>query len=68
MGFSKRLLWRWFTYTVHADINVSTAFKYDTGGNAAWDFACCVDNVKSDVTPSVTRAGAASGLIQNDTH
>lgn len=25
-------------------------------------------NVKSDVTPSVTRAGIASGLIQNEIH
>jgi len=49
-------------------MNVSTAFRYETGGNAAWDFACCVDNVNSDVTPSVTRAGAASGFIQNETH
>jgi len=30
--------------------------------------ACWVDKVSSDVTPKVTRAGAASGLIQNDTH
>lgn len=57
-----------FTYTVHADINVSTAFRYETGGNAACDLACCVDSVRRDVTPSVTRAGAASGLIQNETH
>lgn len=57
-----------YTYTVHADINVSTAFRYETGGNAACDLACWVDNVKRDVTPSVTRAGAASGFIQNETH
>lgn len=55
-------------YTVHADINVSTAFRYETGGKAAWDFACCVDRVRRDVTPNVTRAGAASGFIQNETH
>lgn len=56
------------TKIVHTDINASTAFKYDTGGNDACDFACCVDKVKSDVTPRVTRAGAASGFIQNETH
>lgn len=56
------------TNIVQTDMNASTAFKYDTGGNEACDFACCVDNVSNDVTPSVTRAGAASGLIQNETH
>lgn len=56
------------TNTVHTDINASTAFRYETGGNDACDFACCVDNVSNDVTPNVTRAGAASGLIQNETH
>lgn len=56
------------TKIVQTDINASTAFKYDTGGNDACDFACCVDNVSNDVTPNVTLAGAASGLIQNETH
>lgn len=56
------------TKTVQTDINASTAFKYETGGRLAWDFACCVESVRMDVTPSVTRAGAASGLIQKDTH
>lgn len=64
----KGFFFKHFTYTVHADIKVSTAFKYETGGNAAWDLACCVDSVNSDVTPNVTRAGAASGFIQNETH
>jgi len=57
-----------WTYNVQADMNASTAFRYDTGGREAWDLACWVDRVSSDVTPRVTRAGAASGLIQNDTH
>jgi hypothetical protein len=56
------------TKIVQTDMKASTAFKYDTGGKLACDFACCVDRVSSDVTPSVTRAGAASGLIQNETH
>lgn len=56
------------TNIVQTDMNASTAFKYDTGGNDACDLACCVDNVSSDVTPNVTLAGAASGLIQNETH
>lgn len=56
------------TYIVHTDIKASTAFKYDTGGKAAWLLACCVDRVSREVTPKVTLAGAASGLIQNDTH
>jgi len=46
----------------------STALRYETGGKEAWDLACCVDNVRRDVTPSVTLAGAASGWIQKDTH
>ena len=49
-------------------MKASTALRYDTGGSDACDLACCVDSVSSDVTPRVTRAGAASGLIQNDTH
>lgn len=53
---------------VQTDMKASTAFRYDTGGNDACDFACCVDSVSNDVTPKVTRAGAASGFIQNDTH
>lgn len=53
---------------VQTDMNASTAFKYDTGGKDACDFACCVDSVSNDVTPNVTLAGAASGLIQNETH
>lgn len=56
------------TNIVHTDMNASTAFRYETGGRDACDLACCVDNVSNDVTPNVTRAGAASGLIQNDTH
>lgn len=56
------------TKTVQTDMNASTAFKYETGGKLAWDFACCVERVKREVTPRVTRAGAASGLIQNETH
>lgn len=55
-------------YTVQADMNASTAFKYDTGGKEACDLACWVDKVRSEVTPRVTRAGAASGLIQKETH
>lgn len=55
-------------YIVQTDINASTAFRYETGGKDAWDLACCVDSVSKEVTPSVTRAGAASGLIQNETH
>lgn len=47
------------TKIVQTDMNASTAFKYETGGKDACDFACCVDNVSNDVTPSVTRAGAA---------
>uniref|UniRef100_A0A1A9VMC5 Uncharacterized protein n=1 Tax=Glossina austeni TaxID=7395 RepID=A0A1A9VMC5_GLOAU len=42
--------------------------RVDTGGSDDCDFACCVDKVSNDVTPSVTRAGAASGFIQNETH
>lgn len=56
------------TYTVQTDMKASTALRYDTGGKEACDLACCVDNVSKDVTPNVTRAGAASGFIQNDTH
>ena len=53
---------------MQTDMNASTAFKYETGGKLACDLACCVDNVSREVTPNVTRAGAASGLIQNETH
>lgn len=56
------------TKTVQTDMKASTAFRYETGGKLACDFACCVERVSRDVTPKVTRAGAASGLIQNDTH
>lgn len=56
------------TKIVQTDMNASTAFKYETGGKLACDFACCVDKVSNDVTPNVTRAGAASGLIQKETH
>lgn len=56
------------TKMVQTDINASTAFKYETGGKDACDLACCVDRVSSEVTPKVTLAGAASGLIQNETH
>ena len=41
---------------------------YDTGGSDFWLFACCVDRVSSEVTPRVTLAGTASGLIQNEIH
>ena len=37
---------------------------YDTGGRDFWLFACWVERVRREVTPSVTRAGTASGLIQ----
>lgn len=56
------------TKIVQTDMKASTAFRYDTGGRLACDLACCVERVSSEVTPSVTRAGAASGLIQNETH
>lgn len=56
------------TYTVQTDMKASTAFKYETGGKAAWLLACWVDRVNNEVTPKVTLAGAASGCIQNDIH
>ncbi|KAH9510959.1 hypothetical protein DERF_009447 [Dermatophagoides farinae] len=56
------------TNTVHDDMNISIALIYETGGNDFCDCACCVDNVSNDVTHNVTRAGTASGLIQNDIH
>ena len=56
------------TKIVQTDINASTAFRYETGGRDAWLFACCVERVSKEVTPSVTLAGAASGFIQKDTH
>lgn len=56
------------TKIVQTDMNASTAFKYETGGSDACDLACWVDSVSNEVTPNVTRAGAASGFIQNDTH
>ena len=37
---------------------------YETGGNDFWLLACCVDRVSKLVTPRVTLAGTASGLIQ----
>ena len=43
-------------------------FIYDTGGKDFWLFACWVDNVSKLVTPNVTLAGTASGLIQNEIH
>ena len=49
-------------------MNISIALIYETGGREACDFACWVESVNKDVTPKVTRAGAASGLIQNETH
>ena len=39
---------------------------YETGGSDFWLFACCVERVSRLVTPRVTRAGTASGLIQNE--
>lgn len=56
------------TKIVHIDIKASTALRYETGGNDAWLFACWVESVSNEVTPKVTRAGAASGFIQKDTH
>lgn len=56
------------TKTVQTDMNASTAFRYETGGKEAWLFACCVERVSKEVTPSVTLAGAASGFIQKETH
>lgn len=56
------------TNTVQTDMKASTAFRYETGGKEAWLLACCVERVSNEVTPRVTRAGAASGFIQNDTH
>lgn len=53
---------------MHADMKRSTALRYETGGKAACDLACCVDKVSNEVTPRVTLAGAASGWIQNETH
>ena len=41
---------------------------YETGGRDFWLFACWVDNVSRDVTPNVTLAGTASGLIQKLIH
>jgi len=42
VGTHMALSW---TYNVQADMNASTAFRYDTGGRAAWDLACWVDRV-----------------------
>lgn len=56
------------TNIVQTDMKASTAFRYETGGKEAWLLACCVERVSNEVTPKVTRAGAASGFIQNDTH
>ena len=39
---------------------------YETGGRDFWLFACCVERVRRLVTPSVTLAGTASGLIQKE--
>ena len=41
-------------------------FIYETGGNDFWLLACCVERVSRLVTPKVTRAGTASGLIQKE--
>jgi hypothetical protein len=41
---------------------------YETGGKDFWLLACCVESVRRLVTPSVTLAGTASGLIQNEIH
>ena len=68
---NKCQIWIWRqiqTHIVHTDMKASTAFKYETGGRAAWLLACWVDKVNKDVTPSVTLAGAASCLIQNEIH
>ena len=37
---------------------------YETGGRDFCEFACCVERVRRLVTPKVTLAGTASGLIQ----
>ncbi len=39
---------------------------YETGGKDFWLFACCVERVSRLVTPNVTLAGTASGLIQKE--
>ena len=54
------------TNTVHPDIKTSMALIYETGGSDFWLLACWVDRVSKLVTPKVTRAGTASGLIQKD--
>ena len=41
---------------------------YETGGRDFWLLACWVDKVSRLVTPNVTLAGTASGLIQNEIH
>lgn len=41
---------------------------YETGGSPFCELASCVESVSSEVTPSVTRAGTASGRIQNEIH
>ena len=41
---------------------------YETGGSDFCELACCVDRVRRLVTPRVTLAGTASGLIQKLIH
>ena len=47
-------------------LNIGLTFMYETGGNDFWLLACCVERVSRLVTPRVTRAGTASGLIQKE--
>ncbi len=41
-------------------------FIYETGGRDFWLLACWVERVSREVTPRVTLAGTASGLIQKE--
>ena len=54
------------TKRVQEDINMSMAFIYETGGSDFWLLACWVERVRREVTPRVTLAGTASGLIQKE--
>ena len=54
------------TKTVQPDMKTSMALMYDTGGSDFWLLACWVDRVSKLVTPRVTLAVTASGLIQKE--
>jgi len=54
------------TNTEQDDIQTSIALTYETGGSDCCDWVFWVARVSSEVTPRVTRAGIASGFIQND--